>query len=84
MEWTAERVTCVALAGGHVDSGKDRLHAADPEPLGQVGRGGRRSGVSTETAEKMKPPKRENRELRQANEILKKASALILSLEPMA
>lgn len=40
--------------------------------------------MSTETAEKMKPPKRENRELRQANEILKKASALILSLEPMA
>ena len=36
---------------------------------------GRRAGVSTEMAEKMKALEREVRELRQANEILRKASA---------
>lgn len=36
---------------------------------------GQRAGVSTDTAEKMKALERENRELRQANEILRKASA---------
>ncbi|HSO48436.1 MAG TPA: IS3 family transposase [Rhizobiaceae bacterium] len=36
---------------------------------------GKRAGVSSEMAEKMKALERENRELRQANEILRKASA---------
>ena len=36
---------------------------------------GKRGGVSKETAEKLKALERENRELRQANEILRKASA---------
>ncbi|WP_421907132.1 IS3 family transposase [Mameliella sp.] len=36
---------------------------------------GRRAGIPTEMAEKMKALERENRELRQANEILRKASA---------
>nr|WP_313011937.1 IS3 family transposase [Brucella intermedia] len=36
---------------------------------------GRRAGVPSEMAEKMKALERENRELRQANEILRKASA---------
>jgi transposase len=36
---------------------------------------GRRAGVSTDTAEKLKALEREVRELRQANEILRKASA---------
>jgi transposase-like protein len=36
---------------------------------------GKRSGVPTEVSEKMKALERENRELRQANEILRKASA---------
>ena len=36
---------------------------------------GRRAGVSTDVAEKLKALERENRELRQANEILRKASA---------
>ena len=36
---------------------------------------GKRSGVPTEVAEKRKALERENRELRQANEILRKASA---------
>ena len=42
--------------------------------------GGRRGGVPTETAEKLKALERENRELRQANEILRKASAYFASL----
>ena len=36
---------------------------------------GKRAGVATEVAEKLKALERENRELRQANEILRKASA---------
>ena|SRR6056297_856775 len=36
---------------------------------------GRRAGIPTEMAEKMKALERENRELRQANEILRQASA---------
>jgi transposase-like protein len=36
---------------------------------------GKRGGISTDMAEKMKALERENRELRQANEILRKASA---------
>jgi transposase-like protein len=37
--------------------------------------GGKRAGVSSEMADRMKALERENRELRQANEILRKASA---------
>ena len=37
--------------------------------------GGKRVGVPNEVAEKLKALERENRELRQANEILRKASA---------
>ena len=36
---------------------------------------GKRPGVSSEKAERMKALERENREMRQANEILRKASA---------
>ena len=43
--------------------------------------GGKRAGVSTETAEKLKALERENRELRQANEILRKASAYFAQAE---
>jgi transposase len=39
------------------------------------GDNGKRAGVTTDMAEKMKALERENRELRQANEILRKASA---------
>ncbi|HHX88264.1 MAG TPA: IS3 family transposase [Paracoccus sp.] len=40
---------------------------------------GQRGGVTTEMAEKMKALERENRELKQANEILRKASAYFCS-----
>jgi transposase-like protein len=42
---------------------------------------GGRGGVPTETAAKLKALERENRELRQANEILRKASAYFAQAE---
>jgi transposase-like protein len=42
---------------------------------------GQRGGVSTELGEKLKALERENRELRQANEILRKASAYFARAE---
>jgi transposase len=42
---------------------------------------GKRGGVTTDMAEKMKALERENRELRQANEILRKASAYFAQAE---
>jgi transposase-like protein len=42
---------------------------------------GTRAGVPTDTATKLKALERENRELRQANEILRKASAYFAQAE---
>lgn len=42
---------------------------------------GRRGGITTEMAEKVKALERENRELKQANEILRKASAYFAQAE---
>ena len=42
---------------------------------------GKRAGVPTEMADRLKALERENRELRQANEILRKASAYIAQAE---
>jgi transposase len=42
---------------------------------------GKRPGVTTDMVEKMKALERENRELRQANEILRKASAYFAQAE---
>jgi transposase-like protein len=42
---------------------------------------GRRAGIPSEMAEKMKALERENRELRQTNEILRKASAYFAMAE---
>ena len=42
---------------------------------------GERAGITTEIAEKMKALERENRELKQANEILRKASAYFAQAE---
>ena len=42
---------------------------------------GKRAGVPTEVADKLKALERENRELRQANEILRKASAYFAQAE---
>ena len=43
--------------------------------------GGKRAGLPSDVAEKMKALERENRELRQANEILRKASAYFAQAE---
>lgn len=42
---------------------------------------GKRAGLPSDVAEKMKPFERENRELRHANEILRKASAYFAMAE---
>jgi transposase-like protein len=42
---------------------------------------GKRAGVTTDMSEQMKALERENRELRQANEILRKASAYFAQAE---
>jgi transposase len=42
---------------------------------------GKRAGIPTEMADRMKALERENRELRQANEILRKASACFAMAE---
>ena len=42
---------------------------------------GRKPGLTTDERERMKAPERENRELRQANEILRKASAYFAQAE---
>jgi len=42
---------------------------------------GKRGGVPTELADRLKALERENRELRQANEILRKASACFAQAE---
>ena len=42
---------------------------------------GRRPGLTTEMADRLKALERENRELRQANEILRKASAYFAAAE---
>ncbi|GGD35111.1 transposase [Sinisalibacter lacisalsi] len=42
---------------------------------------GKRAGVTTEMTERLKALERENRELRQANEILRKASAYFAQAE---
>jgi transposase len=42
---------------------------------------GQRPGVTTDTAERLRQLERENRELRQANEILRKASAYFAQAE---
>ncbi len=42
---------------------------------------GQRGGITTEMADKMKALERENRELKQANEILRKASAYFAQAE---
>ncbi len=41
---------------------------------------GKRAGIPTEMAERMKALERENHELRQANEILRKASAYFFAM----
>ncbi len=63
---------------------QDRLHGADAARLGEEGRARQRASEPAfrrEMAEKLKALERENRELRQANEILRKAIAYFAQAE---
>ena len=73
---------CLAVGSDRVDLGEDRLHAetlrggsSRLRPTGQE------PGVPTDDSERLKALERENRELRQANEILRKASAYFAQAE---
>jgi hypothetical protein len=72
-----------ALGGGDIDCCQDRLHTADADDWVKKAEidSGQRTSVPTEMAEKLKALERENRELRQANEILRKASAYFAMAE---
>lgn len=71
------------MAGDRVDCGEDRLLGALTERVGEEIRvdAGKRAGVSTDMAARLKALERENRELRQANEVLRKASAYFALVE---
>ena len=73
----------VALGDAGLDCGQDRLHGTDTASMGWQGRAdsGRKPGLTTDIAAKLKTLERENRELRQANEILRKASAYFAQAE---
>ena len=63
---------------------QDRLLGADSERVDQTSStidSGKRAGVPTAMAGNLKALERENRELRQANEILRKASAYFAQAE---
>ncbi len=71
------------MGGDQLDCGQDRLHGRDA--AGWIRRAERdqgvRAGPTTEDRERIKALERENRELRQANEILRKASAYFAQAE---
>ena len=68
------------MGGDRLDCGEDWLHGGDAARLGEAG--GTRSGPAGRTEQaRIKALERENRELRQANEILRKASAYFAMAE---
>ena len=71
------------MGGDRVGFGEDRLLGPDAAQLGGAGRArsGARPGLTTDERERIKTLERENRELRQANEILRKASAYFAQAE---
>lgn len=71
------------MGGSFLDIRQDRLlgaHADEWVKKAEVD-SGKRAGLPSDVAEKMKALERENRELRQANEILRKASAYFAQAE---
>ena len=71
------------MGGDSVGGREDRVHCGDAAALvRQAERDvGRRPGLSTEERARMKELEREVRELRRANEILRKASAFFAQAE---
>ena len=68
------------MGGDRFDRIEDRLHGGDAAQVGSSGQG-LRDGTTTEERDRLKALERENRELRQANEILRKASAYFAQAE---
>jgi hypothetical protein len=73
----------IPLGSDHIHSGEDRLlgHTLLEWVKKAEVDSGKRAGVPTEMADRLKALERENRELRQANEILRKASAYFAQAE---
>jgi transposase-like protein len=69
------------MGSDRLDRGEDRLHGGDAAEMGAAG--GARPGPAgrCDERERIKALERENRELRQANEILRKASAYFATAE---
>lgn len=66
-----------------VERCQDRLSGPYAQRVGEEGRSGqgKRAGLPSDVADRMKEPERESRELRRANEILREASAYIAQAE---
>ncbi len=71
------------MGGDPVDCAEDRLFDGDPAQLGSAPErdAGQRAGPTSDDLARLKALERENRELRQANEILRKASAFFAQAE---
>ena len=71
------------MGSDRLDSGEDRLHRGDVARLGASGgaRPGAAVGPTNDDRERIKALEREVRERRQANEILRKASAYFAMAE---
>ena len=76
------------MDGDRLDRGQDRLHGGNAAGLGPAGwvrqaerDQGKRVGPTSDDRERIKALEREVRELRQANEILRKASAYFAQAE---
>ena len=72
------------MGGDRLDRGEDRLHGRDAAGLGPTGRSATRVCAPVrrrDERERIKALEREVRELRQANEILRKASAYFAQAE---
>ena len=69
----------IPLAGCPIDRCEDWLHAPGAEPAAKKAKvdSGKRAGIPTVMAVRVKALERENRELRQANDTLRKATHAI-------
>ena len=71
------------MGGDRLDREQDGLHRGDPAQVGSPTERdhGKRSGLSSSERDRLKELERENRELKRANEILRKASAFFSQAE---
>ncbi len=69
------------MGGDWLDSVEDRLHWRDAAQVAAAGRARPGSSGRDDERDRLKALERENRELRQANEILRKASAYFAQAE---